>query len=147
MKNCHQFHWKEWRYIFPVSCALIRRKEYSIEIRIRSTKISKSQRKQTEVKRCRSLPTKLRNKLITCLNSPPRSCCWTGKSQSSSPDGTRNPSVVHDIRWAVSFNLTVSALAAVVSSDILTLQFTHKTANLDYRTFSVKTIHQTSTRR
>lgn len=141
MKNCHQFHWKKWRYILPVSCALIRRKEYSIEIRIHSTKISTSQRKQIEVKWCRSLPAKLRNKLITCLNSPPRSCCWTGKSQSSSPDGTRNPSVVHDIPRAVSFNLTVSALAAVVSSDILTLQFTHKTANLDYRTFSVKTMH------
>lgn len=34
MKNCHQFHWKKWRYIFPLSCALNRRKEYLIETRI-----------------------------------------------------------------------------------------------------------------
>lgn len=117
MKNCHQFHWKKWRYIFPLSCALNRRKEYLIETRIRSTKNHTKNRSSQIVEEFPNKTT--RNKLITCLSSPPRFCCWTGKSsQSSSPDGTRNPSVVHDIPRTVLFDPTVSALGAVVSSDI-----------------------------
>lgn len=49
---------------------------------------------------------------------------WTGRSQSTSPDGTTNPSVVHDFRR----DPTASSVSpmVMVSTDILNLQSSHK---------------------
>lgn len=56
------------------------------------------------------------------LRNPASSPCSTGKS--SSPDGTRNPSVVHDFRLGDSFDLTIFSVSSVDSSVMLTLQST-----------------------
>lgn len=122
------------------------RENTSIETRIRSREILKLHKKDRGQIAAEFIYNTMRNKHNTRLSSPAMSCCWTpGESLSISPNGTRNPSVVHDIRALVSFVLTVFAVLAIVSSDILTLRFSHKTANLDYRAFSVKPIHQQGT--
>jgi len=59
---------------------------------------------------------------LPLLRNPASSPCSTGKS--SSPDGTRNPSVVHDFRLGDSFDLTIFSVSSVDSSVMLTLQST-----------------------
>lgn len=139
MKNCHQFHWIKWRYIFPLSCALNRRKEYLIETRIRLTKISKSHRKQIEVKLWRSFPTRLRE-----TNS---SLAWAVRQGFVVERASRHNQALQTGRetrqwYMISlelFHLIWQSLPWSLLSlqTLLTLQFTHKTANLDYRAFSV----------
>ena len=93
---------------------------------------------------CGSVKPEINRRYCSYLVSPVMSPSWTGKSKSwsSSLDGTRNPSVVQDVRLDESLRPTDFSVSSAVSSDMLTLQYTHRTTDINNRELSVRTIHR-----
>lgn len=92
---------------------------------------------------CGSVKPEINRRYCSYLIRPVMSPSWTGKSKSwsSSLHGTRNPSVVQDFRLGESLRPTDFSFSSAVSSDMLTLQYTHETTTLNNRELSVRTIH------